>query len=43
MVKVVGGGDHVGGGDNPPGGMELDREATREDKTAIGTPGGMNI
>lgn len=26
IVKVVGGGDHVGGGNNPPGGMELDRE-----------------
>ena len=26
VVKVVGGGDHVGGGNNPPGGMELDRE-----------------
>ena len=25
-VKAVGGGDHVGGGSNPPGGMELDRE-----------------
>ena len=25
-IKAVGGGDHVGGGSNPPGGMELDRE-----------------
>lgn len=25
-IKAVGGGDHLGGGDNPPGGMELDRE-----------------
>ena len=25
-IRAVGGGDHVGGGDNPPGGMELDRE-----------------
>lgn len=25
-IKAVGGGDHVGGGNNPPGGMELDRE-----------------
>lgn len=25
-IKVIGGGDHLGGGDNPPGGMELDRE-----------------
>ena len=25
-IKAVGGGDHLGGGDNPPGGMELARE-----------------
>jgi hypothetical protein len=26
VIRAVGGGDHVGGGDIPPGGMELDRE-----------------
>lgn len=25
-ITVVGGGDHVGGGDNPPGGMELEQD-----------------
>ena len=27
-IKAVGGGDHLGGGTNPPGGMELDREVS---------------
>lgn len=27
-IKVVGGGDHIGGGDNPPGGMELTRKVS---------------
>lgn len=28
IIKAVGGGDRVGGGNNPPGGMELDREVS---------------
>lgn len=28
IVKIVGGGDHVGGGNNPPGGMEVDAEVS---------------
>lgn len=27
-LKVVGGGDKIGGGDNPPGGMEIDAEVS---------------
>lgn len=27
-IKVVGGGDHIGGGDNPPGGMEITTEVS---------------
>jgi hypothetical protein len=27
-ISVVGGGDHVGGGDNPPGGMPLTQEVS---------------
>ena len=39
-IKVVGGGDHVGGGNNPPGGMELDREISI---IARDVPGGNGI
>lgn len=39
-VKAVGGGDHVGGGNNPPGGMELDREISI---IARDVPGGNGI
>lgn len=41
-IKVVGGGDHVGGGDNPPGGMELTEEISliaREVNGGNGTGG----
>ena len=27
-ISVIGGGDHLGGGDNPPGGMEIDTEVS---------------
>ena len=39
-VKAVGGGDHLGGGDNPPGGMELDREVSI---IARDVPGGNGV
>ncbi len=41
-IKVIGGGDHLGGGDNPPGGMEIDRKISviaREADGGNGTGG----
>ena len=41
-IKAIGGGDHVGGGNNPPGGMELNREISiiaREVEGGNGTGG----
>ena len=41
-IKVVGGGDHLGGGNNPPGGMEIDSEISiiaREADGGNGTGG----
>ena len=41
-ISVVGGGDHVGGGSNPPGGMEIDRQISivaRETDGGNGTGG----
>ena len=41
-IKAIGGGDHVGGGNNPPGGMELNREISiiaREVNGGNGTGG----
>lgn len=42
MIKVIGGGDHLGGGDNRPGGMEIDCKVSliaREAEGGNGTGG----
>ena len=38
-IKAVGGGDHLGGGNNPPGGMELDIEVSLISRYADGNNG----
>lgn len=41
-IRVIGGGDHLGGGNNPPGGMEIDTELSlivREAEGGNGTGG----
>lgn len=39
IVKAVGGGDHLGGGDNPPGGMEIEQEISLIARVADGGNG----
>lgn len=40
IVRVIGGGDRLGGGDNPPGGMELSREISVIVRDSVSENGG---
>ena len=40
IVRAIGGGDHVGGGDNPPGGMEVTTEVSVIAREVASTNGG---
>jgi subtilisin family serine protease len=39
VIKAIGGGDHLGGGDNPPGGMEIEQEISLIARVADGGNG----
>ena len=39
VIRAIGGGDHLGGGDNPPGGMEIDQTVSLIAREADGGNG----